>query len=281
MKYTEITITCDVDAMPFLEHILMSHMIQGWVEQHALDYHAVLFYLPEEGASSQAVAALSLEIEKMDGARLSSRVLDGEDWEHSWKRHIKTQRVGRFIIKPTWEQFPALAPGEIVIELDPGMAFGTGDHATTAMCLEMLERYLCPGDSVLDMGTGSAILSIASLYLNAGQVTAVDYDPVALTVADENLVHLGLRDKVTLLCNDVTTIREGAFDLVLGNIFLREVLSVLNQHCPPLKSGGIFIGSGITYEQVPRIEEALRSVPFDLLVMEKRDIWAAFAVRKR
>jgi len=281
MKYIEITITVNIDDMPFLEHILMQNMLQGWVEQHSFDNHALLFYLPEEGSSAATVAALSLAIEKIDSASLSSRVLDGEDWEHSWKSHIKTQRVGRFVIKPTWEAAPELAGGEIVIELDPGMAFGTGDHATTAMCLEMLERYLCPGDSVLDMGTGSAILSIASLYLNAGQVTAVDYDPVALTVADENLVRLGLREKVALLCEDATAIREGAFDLVLGNIFLREVLSVLNQQCPPLKSGGIFIGSGITYEQVPRIEEALRSAPFDLLLMEKRDIWAAFAVRKR
>jgi ribosomal protein L11 methyltransferase len=280
MKYIEVTISCGIGDMPIVEHILICHRIQGWVEQHALDYHAVVFYMPEEASSLQAITALSKEVEKMEGTGLATRVLDGEDWEHSWKSHIKTQRVGKFVIKPTWEPVPALAPGEIVIELDPGMAFGTGDHATTAMCLEMLERYLRPGDSVLDMGTGSAILSIAALYLDAGEVTAVDYDPVAITVAGENLSHLGLRDRVRLFCADVTALKEGAFDIVLGNIFLREVLSVLNQQCPPLKSGGIFIGSGITYDQVPRIEEALRSAPFDLLIMEKRDIWASFAVRK-
>jgi len=281
MKYKEITVSCRTEDVPVLEHILLCHKIQGWVEQQPPANQALLFYVPEEGFSLESITAMSEEMEKITGVRISCRILDGEDWEHSWKRHIKTQRVGRFIIKPTWEPIPALASGEIIIELDPGMAFGTGDHATTAMCLEMLERYLRPGDSVLDMGTGSAILSIASLYLKAGQVTAVDHDPVALTVAEENLVHLGLLGEVTLLCEDVTSLEEGAFDMVLGNIFLREVLSVLSRHCPPLKSGGIFIGSGITCEQVPRLEEALRSIPFDLLILEKRDIWAAFAVRKR
>lgn len=282
MNYIEVTLSAHPGSIPYLEHILQLHMSGGWIEEDSPERKSLLFYLPTGEKSHELIERIRREIEKTADAALSTKTIEGEDWEQSWKVHFTQHRIGRFIIKPTWEplKVPA-APNEFVLELDPGMAFGTGDHPTTSLCLELIERYVKKGYRVLDIGTGSGILTIASLYLGAGSAVAVDHDEIALEAARENLERLRLLSKVTLHEQDAMLVEERDFDVVAGNLFVGEIRKLLEAGCPPLKEGGIFIGSGIISEQRPEVESIISKSPFVIRAWRTLDIWDAFAVEKR
>jgi ribosomal protein L11 methyltransferase len=273
--YIQVDYASDGEALPYIEHLLLCHQVRGWVEK---DPGGITFYIPDNAEGQKLLSDLQRLLPP--GVVTATSLLRGEEWEHSWKQHFTLQKIGSFVVKPTWEDYSS-DHGEIVIEMDPGMAFGTGDHPTTALCLELLLRYMKQGYRVLDLGTGSGILAIAAAYLQAEEVVALDNDPLALNVARQNVERLNLGHAITLVQGDAETFTEGSFDLVTANIFLRENVSIIKNGAPFLKKGGIFIGSGITAEQIKDAEEALSGSPLHPLKMHRRELWGAFAAEKR
>jgi ribosomal protein L11 methyltransferase len=181
-------------------------------------------------------------------------VVRNEDWANNWKVHFKPVRIGtRLVIKPTWEQYQEL-PGDLVIQIDPGMAFGTGAHPTTRMCLETLERICfdeCDGKlpaSVLDVGTGSGVLSIAAALMGASKITAVDIDPEAVQVTIENLELNGVASLVAASTTNLCDI-PGEYGVVVANILAEELVRLSAQLTAKVASDGWLILSGILTEK--------------------------------
>lgn len=193
------------------------------------------------------------------------------DWEEGWKKYFHPLRIGgHFIVKPTWEPYKA-AEDDIVIEIDPGMAFGTGQHYSTAMCLEALEEifaharkcgHAVPGE-ILDVGTGTGILGIAAVKLGAGKVWGMDIDEQALAIAAENAVLNGVSPRMRIGGTDISTI-DGAFDLVLANLTANVLLELQPRLETLLSPGGYLIISGIIEQQGPEIEAKFSRPPLRL-----------------
>jgi len=204
-------------------------------------------YFPVEGPPARIVGEFRRRVENILGraARIVVTRINDEDWSISWRKGYKPLRFGeRLVVKPTWEPF-APGPRDLVIDLDPGMAFGCGTHPTTAMCLRLLERYVRPGMVVIDVGTGTGILAIAAALLGAGTVWAVDEDPVAVRTARENVDLNNLRGRVRVrLGNLLDDLTEPA-DLVVANIVAEVLVALCPEAAAALEPGGRFILSGI------------------------------------
>lgn len=189
------------------------------------------------------------------------RTLESEDWSEAWKAHYQPMRIGRrLLIRPLWIDIEP-AHGEIEIALDPGMAFGTGTHPTTQLCLEALERQIEPAQYVLDLGSGSGILAIAAAKLGARQVLALDIDPIAVAATAENASANGVGAKIIAQCGSLESVLGGArrFDLVLVNILARVILQLTEQGLGEIvRPGGAAIFSGIIDTQQDEVEAALR-----------------------
>jgi len=221
-------------------------------------------YFPVQTRPDRTVSELRRRVENILGreVRLDVRRISAEDWSVSWRKEYKPLRIGeRLVVKPTWESFQP-GPEDLVIEMDPGLAFGCGTHPTTAMCLQLLERYVRPGMVVLDVGTGSGILAIAAALLGAGTVWAVDEDPVAVRTARENVARNNLAGRVRVREGNLLDDLSEPADLVVANI-LAEVLTVL---CPAaataLEPGGRFILSGILDRREEMVRRALLANDF-------------------
>ncbi|MGI6129508.1 MAG: 50S ribosomal protein L11 methyltransferase [bacterium] len=200
-----------------------------------------------------------------------------EEWATAWKTYYKPFRVGdKIVIKPAWEKCQTKAD-DIVIELDPGMAFGTGNHPTTTMALVLLERYLKPGFKVFDIGTGSGILAIAASKLGADEVVAVDVDPVALEAAWENCQRNKVTDKVAVVPGDLLEELTGQANIVVANITADVLLNLIEDLAPYMASEGVFIGSGVIDPYFEDIKDALTDKGFKLLEITGEEEWVAFA----
>jgi ribosomal protein L11 methyltransferase len=202
------------------------------------------------------------------------------DWNERWKELFKPFEIAKgFVIVPSWEEYKA-RPGDRIVHLDPGMAFGTGLHETTRLCADALLTHIGTANSrpsVLDVGTGSGILAIMARLLGAGTVAAVDNDPDALTVARENFVKNACPD--IFVADDIGQ-REDRFDIVIANILLPTLLSLYDLIAARTKAGGILILSGITHEQEEPIIEKYRKT-FVLLETSHRGEWSALTLRRK
>jgi len=213
------------------------------------------------------------------GINLTEGPAPSVDWQKEWKKFFHTMKIGsRTVIKPVWEEYSP-QEGEVVINIDPGMAFGTGDHATTAMCLRALERYLQSGAKVADIGTGSGILAIAAALLGAKSVDAVENDVRSLTFAEENVVLNKLSDSIKLSEGDLGNNLAGDYDLVIANIVTDVILRFLPQAAKLLRPGGILITSGIIDSRSQEVETALPQAGFALIDKENEDNWVALVGR--
>ncbi len=209
------------------------------------------------------------------GALKIRDIPEDEDWQNSWKSHFKILRIGkRMVIKPTWLELEP-GPDDIVIELDPGIAFGTGYHPTTDTCLQAMEQHITPGMTVLDLGTGSGILTLAAIKLGAGRVTALDIDSQAVAAARRNFRRCGVNNQVRLGRGSVPhpTAGPGQFDLAVANISARGVAD----RCPfiltALKPGGLFITSGFLMTQKEEVASATEPLGFTLLSEWPQEEW--------
>ena len=202
---------------------------------------------------------------------------EDEDWMNSWKSHFKILRIGQhLVIKPTWLELKSdTGPDDIVIELDPGIAFGTGYHPTTATCLEAMEQHITPDMTVLDLGSGSGILTIAAIKLGAEQVIALDIDGQAVSAARRNFRRLGINKQVKLGQGSVPhpTARPESIDLAVANISARGVVD----RCPfistALKPGAWFIASGLLSTQKQEVAVALEPLGFSLINEWPQEDW--------
>jgi len=204
-----------------------------------------------------------------------------EDWQNAWKVHFTLLKLGQhLVIKPSWIDYQPEAE-DVVIELDPGLAFGTGYHPTTHTCLEALEHLIRPGMNVLDLGTGSGILTIAAVKLGAAQVVALDIDSIAVRAARQNMRSLGIQSQVTLAQGTLPHPQAGAraYDLVLANISARAIRERAAYILPVLKPEGALIASGIISEQQPETEEALRKAGFISIEEWPKEDWVTLVCR--
>lgn len=201
-----------------------------------------------------------------------SKEVNEADWANEWKKYYKPIKVGeRFVIKPLWEEYTA-KEGEIILHMDPGMAFGTGTHETTRMCLEAVEDYMRADTTVFDIGTGSGILAIGASKLGAKEVVGVDLDIVAVDSAKENVGHNAL-DNVSILHGNLMDVVEGQADIIVANIIAEIILVLLPDVKLKLKDQGVFISSGIIREKEAMVKEALAKEGFSVLETRHQGEW--------
>ena len=228
---------------------------------------------------SERLASLAQHgIDKGAGA-VSWQAVADEDWAETWKEFFHTEKIGaRTVIKPTWEEYEAKA-GEIVAELDPGAAFGTGQHATTSLCIRALEDLVRPGMTVFDVGTGSGVLAIVAAKLGAKRVEAVDFDPVAVRVACENVRQNGAEDVVHTERSDLLKSVEGEADLIIANIIADIIVRLFGEVKGSLAAGGTMLLSGIIEDRLADVVEAAGRHGFSVEKIEQEKGWAAVIVK--
>jgi ribosomal protein L11 methyltransferase len=195
-----------------------------------------------------------------------------EDWANNWKKYYKPVKIGKHIvIKPIWEEYDK-EPEDIVVEMDPGMAFGTGTHETTRMCVQALEKYVKHDHTVFDIGTGSGILAITAAKLKAKEVIAVDLDPVAVDSAKEN-VKFNSIDNIKVLYGNLMDVVEGKADIVVANI-IAEIIILLTEDVKKfIMPGGMFIASGIIRERKDDVVNKLETSGFDIIEVNYDGEW--------
>ena len=245
-------------------------------------------YLPEDArlessllALAERIAALRHAGATLGAGTISHSFVADEDWAETWKAYIHTEKIGeRIVVRPTWEEYTPSAD-EIVIELDPGAAFGTGAHATTAMCLRWLEHLVSPGMRVYDVGCGSGILAVAAAKLGAGEVIAMDYDPVAVSVAEENIRQNNVHNVVACE-SDLLSACEGAApaELITANIIADVIIRLFAQLDRHLAPGGTLLASGIIDDRIADVEHAAAQHGFTVLDLTCEKEWAAMIIRR-
>jgi ribosomal protein L11 methyltransferase len=195
------------------------------------------------------------------------------DWADAWKEHFRPIRIGqKIVVKPTWREFEA-APDDIIVELDPGMAFGTGLHPTTQMCLQALEEKVQRGMRVLDLGTGSGILALAAAKLGASTVLALDTDPVAVAAARENVQRNGVDAKVSVAHGSLER-ASGSYDLVVVNILARIIMALAREGLAErVRPGGQWVAAGIIEPQVAEVVVTLESAGLRVTGQQQVSDW--------
>lgn len=209
------------------------------------------------------------------------RKVSEQDWANEWKQYFHVTHVGKsLVIKPSWEEH-APKEGEHVIEIDPGMAFGTGTHHTTNMMMERLEKVITPDSTVFDVGTGSGILAIAAAMLGAKSVKAVDIDAVAVRVAKENVADNGLSEQIEVREGDLLHGTEGKADVIIANIIADIVIMLLQDIPQKLNDDGVLLASGIIEERMPDVEAAAQAQGLYVDAVDHRGGWVVMQMKKK
>ncbi|MBR3928902.1 MAG: 50S ribosomal protein L11 methyltransferase [Clostridia bacterium] len=206
--------------------------------------------------------------------------IDDEDWAENWKSQYKPFRLGKHIvIRPGWEEYDA-EPSDKVVTIDPGMAFGTGTHETTGMCVSLVEEYVKPGMDVIDVGTGTGILAIAAAHMGAKHVLASDIDPMAVRVAAENIEINGFKDIIEAREGDLLEAADITADVVIANIIADVIIMISAPVRAFIKEGGVFICSGIAREREDEVIEALHKAGYGKLDKRNDGEWTAIACQR-
>ncbi len=256
-------------------------------EQGNTEVVTVTAYYPEDeelqprlAQIEEEMAALAASIGTCRFGNTCFRTVSEQDWANEWKQYFHVTHIGEtLVIKPTWEEYTAKA-GEHIIEIDPGMAFGTGTHHTTCMCMERLEKVLRPGMEVFDVGTGSGILAIAAAKLGAETVKAVDIDATAVRVAAENIAANGLTEKINVKQGDLLQGTEGQADVIIANIIADIIIMLLEDVPGKLKNGGIFLASGIIEERQNDVAAAAAKAGLCVEAVDTKGGWVVMQMRK-
>jgi ribosomal protein L11 methyltransferase len=204
-----------------------------------------------------------------------------EEWATAWKKYYNPVKISeKFTIVPTWETYEPVSSDELIIELDPGMAFGTGTHPTTVMCIQALEKTVKKDDTVIDVGAGSGILSIAAAMLGAKEVRALDLDPIAVDSAKLNVKLNKVQHIVTVSQNNLLDRIEGPADVIVANILAEIILRFVDDAYRLLNHGGRFITSGIIQTKKQEVKEGLIRAGFTIEETLTMEDWVAFIARK-
>jgi ribosomal protein L11 methyltransferase len=258
---------------------------EAWAEGARTEplQHAVIGFFPDTPQAPYKINKLEKRIrflEKTFGirSRKEYRQVDEEDWAESWKAFFWPQRITpRITVKPTWREYKAEAD-EIVLEIDPGMAFGTGTHPTTALCITLIEKYLTAGSTFLDVGTGSGILMVAAAKLGAGRIVGIDNDEIALRIADKNLQ----LNHVSQPCFDLKTGNlvdgiDDRFDLIVANILSQAILKLLGTIGCRMSPKCVLICSGIYKNNCGNVLKKMQQQGLKILEERHEDDWVAIA----
>jgi len=247
-------------------------------------------YLPAETFDESVARSLERSIEHLTEFGLSpgpvealTILIDEQAWESAWKKYYHAQRISpRVAVCPVWEEYTPVAD-ERVILMDPGMAFGTGTHPTTVLCLTMLDTLIQGGERLIDVGCGSAILSVAAAKLGAREVLAIDLDPLAVRIAKENTMLNKVECTVTVECLDLLQGSQGLrsdlelWDGIVANILAEVVVRLIPEVLSVLRPGGWLVLSGIIVEKRGMVEQALSEHLFRVVDVEEREGWCAIA----
>ncbi|MBI4498388.1 MAG: 50S ribosomal protein L11 methyltransferase [Chloroflexi bacterium] len=210
------------------------------------------------------------------------RTVQEEDWANAWKAFFHPLRVGHcLVVKPAWERYTP-EPGDVLLELDPGMAFGTGTHPTTRLCLAALERHLQRGWTVLDLGTGSGILAIAAAKLGAEAVLALDTDPIAVDAARHNVALNHLDGRVTVVRGSIdhpAVAGVGPVDLLVANLTAGLLLDLAREMVPAVRPGGLLVVSGLLVEREAEVRARFADLGCTALESEREEGWCALVLR--
>ena len=306
MKWTEITIKTSTEAVEAITNILYEHNVGGvsiedpkdfkfqkknefdwdFVEEEIFNsgYDGVIIktYITEERDVSEDIKSIK---ERIDGLKefgidvgeaiVELSYVDEEDWANEWKNYYKPTKIGeKIVVKPTGEEYEA-GDEDLIIELDPGMAFGTGTHETTSMCIRELEKYVKPESKVFDIGCGSGILAIAAAKLGARDVLAVDLDEVAVKVSKENIELNNVSKSVKALHGNLMEVVTDKADIVVANI-IADIIKLLAKDIKNfMKDDAVFISSGIIHAKVDEVKEALVSNGLEIVHVESLGEWNA------
>ena len=306
MKWTEITIKTTTEAVEAVTNILYEQNVGGvsiedpkdfkfqkknendwdFVEEEIFNsgYYGVIIktYITEERDVTEDINLIK---EKIDGLKefgidvgdaiVEISQVDEEDWANEWKNYYKPTKVGeKVVVKPTWEEYEA-KEGDLIIELDPGMAFGTGTHETTSMCIQQLEKYVKQDSKVFDIGCGSGILAIAAAKLGANDVLAVDLDEVAVKVSKENIELNKVEDKVKALHGNLMEVVSDKADIVVANI-IADIIKILAKDIKNfMKDDAVFISSGIIHAKVDEVKASLEENGLEIIEVQSLGEWNA------
>ncbi len=254
------------------------------IEQELLDQprdivKVHMYLAPDENPAE----ILPLFKERLDAAgipyELTTAGVEQEDWQNAWKKYYHAMDIGkRLAIVPGWEEYET---DRTVITMDPGMAFGTGTHETTSLCLEVLDERVRGGERVLDIGTGSGILAIAALRLGAACAEGVDIDPMCVRTAGENAQRNGVQDRFTVLVGDLSDKASGVYNIITANIVAAAILS-LAPHVPALMApGALFVASGIIDTRKEEVLAGLRGAGLDPFEVREKRGWVCIVCRKK
>ncbi|TCL48868.1 [LSU ribosomal protein L11P]-lysine N-methyltransferase [Thermolongibacillus altinsuensis] len=311
MKWTEISIHTTHEAIEAISNILHEAGAGGVVIEDPFDLikehdtsYGEIYQLnpddyPEEGVIikayfpvnsflgetieeiKQAINNLMLYDIDLGKNSITISEVNEEEWATAWKKYYNPVKVSeKFTIVPTWETYEPVSSDELIIELDPGMAFGTGTHPTTVMCIQALEKTVKKGDTVIDVGTGSGILSIAAAMLGAKEVRALDLDPIAVDSAKLNVKLNKVQHIVTVSQNNLLDRIEGSADIIVANILAEIILRFVDDAYRLLNSGGLFITSGIIQTKKQEVKEGLIRAGFTIEETLTMEDWVAFIARK-
>lgn len=236
----------------------------------------VTFYLGdgEEENAEELVKAIK---EKFPQVSVRVTAEDDSQWKDKWKEFFKPARITDCLVaKPTWETYQA-ALGEKVIEIDPGMAFGTGTHETTSLCLKMIEKYMNTGDKVLDVGCGSGILSIGAALLGASEVLAVDIDPEAVKVSGENVALNNCQEKVSVQYGNLVDGIDFKANIVAANLMADLVMTLSSHVARHMTADGTYISSGILIEKEEQVAKVISDCGFVIKEIMEDGMWCAIA----
>lgn len=258
------------------------------VEDDNCDRVSVTAYFPPDdmiGERVSKITALLRNLREMEvdvgAGRVTMESVDEQDWSENWKAFFKPLPIGeRILVHPSWEDVSEFPSRDIPIEIEPGMAFGTGGHSTTKLCLELLESVLKDGERVADVGTGSGILSIAAVKLGAREVIAVDVDERATAVARENSQRNDVGERIHVVCGEGLRAVEGKYDLIVSNISTMIILSMIPDFGSHLNDDGRLILSGILGREAPEVRNGLENIGFVVLETRYDEEWIGIVAER-
>jgi ribosomal protein L11 methyltransferase len=241
----------------------------------------ITFYLPQDASLEDVrtrISSITVELIRlgfdMTGTKVDFTLISDEDWAENYKQFFNTVRIGHVLIKPSWEDEDTL-PGDVVVQLDPGLAFGTGSHPTTEGCILLMQDVIKGGETVLDVGTGSGILAIAAVKLGAARVIAIDNDPIAIDVARENAMENGVDKDIDLRVSEIATLGRIQAEVVVANITAPVIVSIIPDIINNVSGLKDMIVAGIMGEQKDFVVDALVKNGFSITRTFEKNNWVS------